>query len=254
MHKNRVLIAILLICLGLYYLTRRPAATYTPNDHIIVGTNSDYPPYSFVDNGQLDGFDIEVIKAVADRMGKKIVFKDMPFDALIPDIQVGNIQVIAAGMSYTAPRAKKLYFTQPIFEGSPLAIVTLQHNSSLKNVQDLVGKTVVVNEGYIADLYISSIPGVQVQRLSTDLVSEGILALKSGRAQAFIADMASLKPFLDNHNATMVHVSPLKSGFAADVLAVSLYNRDLFNQIEEVLSQMKQDGSLKAIIQKWFGA
>jgi ABC-type amino acid transport substrate-binding protein len=82
-------------------------------DTIIVGTNTELPPFSFKKDDKVVGFDIDVITEAVKRLNKKIVLKDMPFDELIPEIQIGNIHVIAAGMTPTPEREQRTLFTQP---------------------------------------------------------------------------------------------------------------------------------------------
>src|SRR6185369_11452130 len=100
-------ILILISCLSIFYLQAAMSNT------LIVGTNAEFPPYCYIENNIIVGFDIDIAKEVAQRLGKSIQFKDMPFDALIPDIILGNVDFVAAGMSYTEERAKRVSFTRP---------------------------------------------------------------------------------------------------------------------------------------------
>ena len=169
----------------MWYKVEKITSTSEPSNTVIVGTNAEFPPFSFKDNDTLTGFDIDVIQEVFKRLKKDIVLKDMPFDALIPEIQIGNIQVIAAGITPTEERAQRALFTHPHLTGNPLVIINLKNNTPLTTLKDLTGKTVVVNEGYLADSFMSEQP-VELLRLSSALVSDGILALQSGRADAFV--------------------------------------------------------------------
>lgn len=254
--KQIVLASIALVSFLLYWtLIRRPSnpVDLDSKNTLIVGTNSEFPPFSFKEKDTLIGFDIDVLEAIGQRLNKKIVFKDMPFDALIPAIQLGDIHMIAAGISPTPERSQKVFFTEPIFKGSPLVIVVSKNNHSINNILDLVGKTVVVNEGYFADMYISKIAGINVYRLSTALISEGLMALQSGRADAFVAALTSVKPFLiKNQDAITLH--PIADTNESDNLAVSKHYPQIFEEVQAVISMMKQEGSLKTIKQKWFSA
>src|SRR5689334_13273402 len=70
-------------------------------DTLIVGTNSEFQPFSFKEGDTITGFDIDVIEEVGKRLDKKIRLKDLPFEALIPEVQLGNIHVIAGGITPT---------------------------------------------------------------------------------------------------------------------------------------------------------
>ena len=80
-----------------YKAQQTPTPTVANTNTVIVGTNSEFPPFSFREGDDIIGFDIDVIQEVLKRLNKEIIYKDMPFDALIPEIQVGNIHIIAAG-------------------------------------------------------------------------------------------------------------------------------------------------------------
>ena len=85
----------------------------------------------------------------------------MSFTALIPEIQLGKVQVIAAGMSPTQERARQVLFTEPHFSGSPLVLIS-KKEKAINSLNDLSGKTVVVNEGFTSDSYVSNIEGPTV--------------------------------------------------------------------------------------------
>lgn len=124
MNRTSLYILIALI-IGSIIAVWHNAQKVTPGksfDTIVVGTNAEYAPFSFKENGTIVGFDIDVITEAIKRLNKKIVLKDMPFDALIPEIQIGNIHVIAAGMTPTPERAQRTLFTQPHATNNSLAI------------------------------------------------------------------------------------------------------------------------------------
>ena len=132
---------------------------------MIVGTNAEFPPFSYIENKAIVGFDIDVAKEVAQRLGKTIQIKDMPFDALIPDIALGHVDFVAAGMSYTEERAKRASFTKSYFE-DPLMIFSKRPLSFDK----LKGKKVVVVQGFTADLLMSSQKNIDLIRLHSRLL------------------------------------------------------------------------------------
>ena len=246
-----ILLILSLITLAVWYTKRKKPVSRTTTDTLIVGTNAEFPPFSFMENNTIVGFDIDIIKQVGQRLGKKIIIKDMPFDALILEIQLGNIQVIAAGMSPTVQRARRVFFTEPHLTNNPLVIITLASTSPIKEVADLTGKEVVVNEGYVSDLYMSDIDGPIIIRLSSASVSDGILALKSGRAYAFVSAKAAIEPFFKKYGTQEFQIVPIPGTDEFDALAVSKKYPELFERIQTIIGDMKRDGSLQTIKQKW---
>jgi arginine/lysine/histidine transporter system substrate-binding protein len=203
MKKTSLLIIIGLIIATsaiLWYRVEKPITSTAQLDTVIVGINSEFPPFALKEGDTFTGFDIDVIAEVFKRLNKKIIYKDMPFDALIPEVQLGNIHVIAAGITPTQERAQRALFTRPhLAAGNPLIIITSK-SKQLANLENLIGKTVVVNEGYVADSFMSEQPGVNLIRLSSNAVSDGMLTLESGRADAFVTALFSMKPYFEKYD------------------------------------------------------
>lgn len=254
MNKTSLYIIITLI-LGtsaiLWYRAEKKISTATPLDTVIVGTNSEFQPFSFKEGDTFTGFDIDVITEVLNRLNKKIIIKDMPFDALIPEIQLGNIHVIAAGITPTPERAQRALFTRPhLATGNPLVIISPK-KTPFTTVDDLTGKTVVVNEGYVADSYMSEQPGVHVIRLSSNAVSDSMLALESGRADAFVTALYSIKPYLEKHDQNNFSIIPIPGTEETSAFAVSKHYPELRDYIQVTLDRMREDGTLDTIKRKW---
>jgi len=242
---------ITVISAALWYRAEKTITTSPTLDTIIVGTNAEFQPFSFKDQDEIVGFDIDIIKEVARRLGKQIILKDMPFDALIPEIQIGNIHMIAAGITPTEERAQRALFTKPHLLGNPLAIITLKDKPALTTLDELNGKTVAVNEGYLSDSFMSEQPGVELLRLSSALVSDGMLALQSGRADAFVAAIYSMKPYFEKYDVSNFSVTPIPATEETSAFAISKHYPDLRYSIQNALDNMATDGTLDAIKTKW---
>ena len=259
MQKNLVIIVpiVLIVATILFMHTPKESnnkALELQQKTLIVGTNAEFPPFEYLEDGLLVGFEIDVVRRIGERLQRPIIFKNLPFDALIPEIQTGNIHMIAAGMTPTPEREKRVYFTAPIFEGNPLAIVTLAEEvNKITNVEDLKNKIVAVNEGYFADKYISSLSDVEVFRIASASIGEGLLSLQSGRAAALVASLSSLKPFLGQH-AEQVRVSIIAGTDEKIAFAVGHQYQEILESLNAVIADMKQDGLLDILRQKWFGA
>ncbi len=236
----------LLLLSGCFEQTKAPEGA---EQILIVGTETNFPPFSFKENDEIAGFDIDIIKEVAKRLGRQIEFKDMNFEALIPQAQIGNIPVIAAGMTPTKEREKVVSFTEPYIKGDPLFIVTLAGKmvdsfDALKR-----GKRVVVNQGYTADFYMSTIEGPELIRLETP--AEAFLALKQGRADAFVTARNTLTPFFKKHNQQNYELKIIPETDESTALIVSKMYPELLEQIQTILNQMIEDGTMAALKEKW---
>lgn len=245
--KTISILAVTTIFFWWFWSLKKPTEPLN-NDILIVGTNAEYPPYAFIEHDTIVGFDIDIIKEVAKRLNKKIDLQDMPFDALLPAAQVGSIEVIAAGISPTPERAKKLLFTEPYLKSDPLLIISKQ-SKPLRSIEDLTGKDVVVNEGFRADSYISSLKGPIVTRLAT--VTEAFMALEAGRADAFVSAKSAVQPYFKQHSNHTFTIAELQNVTDEYALAVSPKNKELLPKIQKVLDEMQHDGTLQRLKEKW---
>ncbi|MDR3624878.1 MAG: ABC transporter substrate-binding protein [Chlamydiales bacterium] len=218
---------------------------------LLVGTNTEFPPFSFREKGEIVGFDIDVVKEVVKRMQREIVFKDMPFDALIAELNLGHVDLIAAGMTATPERAKRVSFSKEYFQGDPLVIVVLDYkkNKQTLTLEDFLGKRIVVNEGFTADVFMTSKVGYDIIRLPT--VADGFMAVKSGRADAFITAASTVKSFTDTQDASQFQLFPIDGTNENTALVVAKDNLELLKKVQAALDSMEADGTLLKFKEKW---
>lgn len=251
--NNRLLLSALLIALGavsFFYMTKKNtrSGNKTEDTTLVVGTNAAYAPFEFIDNNEVVGYDIDVIKEVGKRLGKTIEIKDMSFDALIPEIQLGSVHVIAAALTPTPERAQRVLFATPHIDNDPFVIISLASNP-INSVDELSGKEVIVNQGFSADLYVSKLPDVAVNRLET--VGDAMLALKSGRGDAFVTSEKSSRGFFEKQGKKGFHIVGIPDTAETGALAISKQHPALLDAINGVLAQMETDGTLTTLKKKW---
>ena len=113
-----------------------------------VGTEPTFPPFEFLDEktGEITGFDIDLIKAIAADQGFKVEIQNLGFDGLIPAVQSGNIDIIASGMTIREDRKENVDFSTAYIDAG-LAIAVQGNNETIKGVDDLKGKVVAVQIG-----------------------------------------------------------------------------------------------------------
>ena len=113
-----------------------------------VGTEPTFAPFEFQEKGSKEfvGFDMDLIRAIGKQLNMKVEVQNMGFDALIPALNAGNIDVAAAGMSITPDRQKAVDMSDPYYV-SGLTIVVNKDNNSIKGLKDLEGKGIAVQIG-----------------------------------------------------------------------------------------------------------
>ncbi|CAF1594300.1 unnamed protein product [Didymodactylos carnosus] len=174
---------------------------------------------------------------------------------LIPQIQIGQIDAIAAGMTPSPEREKNVRFTKSYLQENPLVIVTRKDQQpAIQTTQDLKGKSVIVNTGYVSDSYLSKIPEIQLIRLPK--VSDAMIALEHKKADAFVTANLTLEPYNlqigSNLANNKFNVATIEGTSETSALGISKKLSDeLFAKIQSTLDEMENDGTLKALKSKW---
>lgn len=251
MQKSAAIAILLATSSFLIWFTvwKKPSVTPSSVDSIIVGTNAEYQPFTFIKDNRIVGFDIDIAYEVCKRLEKKMVLKDMAFTALIPALQTGTVQMVAAGMTPTPKRSQRVLFTKAYLEGDELLIINLSKNPPIQNVEGLNGKKVIVNEGYVSDTYMSAKDGPILQRLANPAI--GFLALKAGRGDAFVITSISAEPFFKLHDKKEFNITQVEGTGNRYALAISRKYPELRVQVQKALDDMEQDGTLNNIKEKW---
>lgn len=248
MKKIIVLLSIAAGAGALFSVYKKMSGPKNLSSAIIVGTNPNFPPFEYKENGELKGFEIELMDALAQKMGKKIEFKDLAFDTLLLEIQFGKIDMIASAMTPTPLRAQKVTFTKPYLAQDPLVVIT-SADHPITTMSDLVGKEVVVNDGYTAESYMMTQKGVELKRLATP--AEAFLALNTGRAYAYVSARSAVQPFFDKYGTQKFSLFEIPGVFDSYALAVAKNNPELHASLQSALDAMQADGSLVALKKKW---
>ena len=219
------------------------------NSKLAVGTAADFPPFAFFEDDKMVGFEIDIVNEVAKRLGKEIEIENRPFDILLTELQSGRLQVVAAGLTATEERAKRVNFTKPYLKGEPFVVMTLKKHPAITDMKDLNGKSVIVNDGYTADMYMSEIKGPLLTRRQAP--AEAILALKNGHAFAFVTALNTVKPFLDQFGRDEFNLFKIPDTEENCALAISKKHPELLPEVQKVLNAMIKDKTIEQLKKKW---
>lgn len=232
----------------LWYFPESPQRLYE-GDVLRVGTNAEYPPFEYMEDGEIVGLDIEIVEEIGKRLKKHVEKVNMDFDMLMPQLQFGSIDIIAAGLSVTPEKSQQALFTTPYLKNDPFLIVTLASEPPVVSMSQLFGKKVVVNQGFTAELYMKPIRGPLLYALPT--VAEAFMALEQKRAYAFVTAASVVGPFFKKHGREKFRTTRIPGQVENYSLAISKKDPELFKKVQAALIGMKRDGTLKKIMKKW---
>lgn len=221
-------------------------------DKIIVGTNAEFPPFEFVDdNGEFDGFDIALMKAVCEKIGVEMEVSNMEFKSLLGAMQLNSIDVIAAAMTVTEDRQKSVDFTDSYYEAKQVIIVP--KDSTVASFADLDGKKIGVQEGTTGDLFVT--PGEDGALVNDATVTrfkkgvDAVMDLKNGGQDAVVIDKNPALEFVgSNDDLKIVEDDAATENYA---FAVAKGNTELADAINKAVEELKADGTYDALVKDY---
>ncbi|AKB26123.1 Glutamine ABC transporter, periplasmic glutamine-binding protein [Methanosarcina sp. MTP4] len=214
-----------------------------------VGTEAQFPPFEIVDDaGNVIGFDVDLMNAIAEDQGFKVIYQDQDFSGLIPALQTGNIDIIASGMTIRPDREEQVDFSEPYINAG-LAIAVAVDNEDIQGVDGLQGKTVAVQTGSTGYFKSEELMnnGTIAKIKDFPHVNEAIEEVKIGGADAMINDIPVTNAFIAAQPGVIKVVGePLNSesyGFA-----VRTGNTELLEKINTGLQNVKDSGKYDELI------
>ena len=213
---------------------------------LTVGTSPDYPPYeSLNEKNEIVGFDIDLINAVAKKMGVKVKVVGQGFDGLIPALISKKIDVIAAGMTVTAERKKAVNFTLP-YDNSANVIMARKENLKYASAASLAGKNVGSQIGTVQEKIVQDIKGANSKAFN--LYTDAAVALQTRQIDAMVVDKTVADQFLKTYPDLRITGTLAKNEKA---MAVRKDCGDEVNRMNAAIIEMRKNGELAAISKKW---
>ncbi|NLS45624.1 MAG: basic amino acid ABC transporter substrate-binding protein [Firmicutes bacterium] len=213
-----------------------------------VGTSADFPPFEFQDEktGAYLGFDIDLIKAIGAEAGMEVKIVNTAWDGLIPGLLTGNYDCIMSAMTITDERLGSVAFSDPYFSASQV-IVTRSDDSSIKTVEDLVGKEISVQIGTTGDIEASEIEGATIKRFN--LAPDAIQEVRNKGVAACVIDF-SVAEEISKQYTDIKFGEPFTEEYYG--IAINKNNVELLNKINEALASVKASGKYDMIFEDWF--
>ncbi|MEI6856930.1 basic amino acid ABC transporter substrate-binding protein [Psychrilyobacter sp.] len=216
-------------------------------EKIYVGTNAEFAPFEYLENGKTVGFDMDLMAEISKEIGIEVEIKDMAFDGLLPALQAKKVDMIIAGMTATEERKKAVNFSETYYKANQVIIIA-EGAEDISNFEELKGKKVGVILGFTGDVVVSEIDGVEVKKYNAGYVA--IMDLKEGKIDAVVLDGEPAKNFVKNNEG--IKITSAEGEKEEYAMAVSKDNAELLEKINTALTTLKENGTYDKLLKKWF--
>ncbi|WP_407646886.1 amino acid ABC transporter substrate-binding protein [Halomonas lysinitropha] len=223
------------------------------DEHAIkVGMSGGYFPFTFVEQDKLQGFEVDVMEAVAEELDVEVTFVTANFSGLFGMLESGRIDTIANQITITEERAAKYAFTEPyVYDGAQ--VVVREGNEAIQGVEDLKGRTVAVNLGSNYEELLRELPyadEIDIKTYESNIEQDTAL----GRVDAFVMDRVSASQVIKEKPLPLALAGqPFSKIRNALPFRNTEEDRTLRDRVDTALASLRESGELQAISEEWFG-
>ncbi|MBO5565771.1 MAG: basic amino acid ABC transporter substrate-binding protein [Succinivibrio sp.] len=241
-RKFKLLSALLAVSFSFYSAAEAAA--------LKVATEATFPPFEFLDDsGKPIGYDMDIIKAIAEEQGIEIEIINMPFDGIIPALMTSQVDASLAGMTITEERAKKVDFSDPYYKSGISALVRKDTADKFKKISDLKDSVLCAQIGTTGAMKAKEISG-KVTSFNTN--PEAMMELKAKGCDAVVNDRPVNLYFMSKgQDKSVVEIPEILSSEQYGI-AVRKGNTELLNLLNEGLKKIRDNGKFTEIHRKWF--
>ena len=205
-----------------------------------VATSPDFPPFESLENNEVVGIEVEIMKLIAKDLGVEIEFVQMDFDSVLAGIQSAKYDCGMSGITVTPKREKNMLFTKPYYNAAQVIVV--KADSAIKGKADLKDKTVSVQTGTTAEA------GCQDEKIATQgytANADAKAALTTGKVDAWVVDnLTALQMVEEGDGLVVLEEKMTEEPYA---FAFAKGSEDLVAEINKSLEKLINDGTVEAI-------
>ena len=217
---------------------------------LTMATNATFPPYEMTtDAGTIEGIDVDTAQAIAEKLGLELQIDDMDFDAALLSVQQGKADIAMAGITVTDERMAVMSFSDSYATGIQSVIVP--EGSDIASVDDLAGKKIGTQRGTTGYLYCSDDFGEDAV-VAYDNGLTAVQALNNGQVDAVVIDNEPAKAYVESNPGLKI----LDTSYAEEDYAIGMNksNTALVEAVNAALEELKADGTLQSIVDKYIKA
>ncbi|WP_341529771.1 basic amino acid ABC transporter substrate-binding protein [Nostoc sp. UHCC 0302] len=214
-----------------------------------IATDPTFVPFEFqTPQGKIQGFDIDLMNAIAKVSGFVVQFESMPFDGMISTLQAKRVDAAISGITITAERLKTISFSRPYFKAG-LAIATRKDNQDIKDFNSLKGKKIAVQIGSTGADFAKTIPNAKISTFNSG--PEFFQDLLNGNADAVVSDAFATLYAIKNGKINGIKV--VSELLTEEYYGIATPKDSLhLDAINQGIATLLSNGTYKQIYQKWF--
>jgi polar amino acid transport system substrate-binding protein len=214
---------------------------------LTVGSDIPYPPFEQGKPGNYTGFDIELIEAIGEKIGRKPEVQDTSFETIFRDVQQGKFDAAISAATITEEREKAVDFSNPYYLSEQALLVA--EGSPFKELKELEGKTVGVQQGTTGqELAKEEIGGAEIRPFPEG--PDAVNALKAGTVEAVVIDAPVAQNAVEKSGGVEIAEKiPTEEEYG---IAVAQGETELLEEINKGLKEVEEDGTYAKIFKKWF--
>lgn len=217
-----------------------------------VATEAAYPPFEMVreSDKELEGFDIDLMNAIAEKAGFEVEYANTPFDSVLAGISTCQFDAAISAITITEERAQKIGFSDPYINAGQIVTVRTDE-TEIKGPEQLTGKTIGVQLSTTGQIEAEKIEGAEIKPYDT--VDLAFLDLANGQVDAVVADYPTTLNYVNKMKDQLMITGDIFTEESYGV-GVCKQNTELLEKINAALAELKSEGKLAELEQKWLAA
>lgn len=217
---------------------------------LVMATNAEFPPYEYFEDGKIVGIDADIAAAIAEKLDANLTIEHIDFDSIVTGVKGGKYDFGMAGMTVNPDRLEQVDFTESYATG--IQVVIVKEDSNIKSADDLfadgANTRIGVQLGTTGDIYTTE--DIEKAKLGTveryNKGADAIMALNSGKVDCVVIDREPAKAFVKANEGLKI----LETEYAVEdyAIAVSKNNPELYEDINNAVKELKEDGTIQDIL------
>lgn len=223
---------------------------------IVVGLDDSFPPMGFKDEkNEIVGFDIDLAKEVAKRLGREVEFKAIDWNSKEAELKSGRVDILWNGLDITDKRKENMLFSDPYTDNRQIVFVNKGSKVAIASEADLAGKTIGTQSGGTTEEYFENKPELKASMKEVKYYPDYINAfmdLENGRLDAVVGDEIIGRYYISKHPDEIQAIDTVIGEVSQFGIAFRKDDQKLRDEVQKVFDEMKADGTVAKISEKWF--